>query len=204
MEVAAQHRRNGRSDSPDGPGPDRDVLRNGECQPRPCAPGGHRQHDRGLQGRRRADRLDRPHQQQDSGQHPQQPMRRRSSSRAGSRTFHANLERRWRHAAGFPVAERPWGFTGPARSPQYATSDPRATGKTGAANPVLLNGPALQWCPAQAERAAPPMTIQAMSSSRAIRWLRDRESDLAKSSRSGVGRACPLCTFDQTSTDWRR
>jgi hypothetical protein len=38
------------------------------------------------------DRLDRPHQQQDSGQQPQQPMRRRSSSRAGSRAFHAYLK----------------------------------------------------------------------------------------------------------------
>ena len=48
---------------------------------------------------------------------------------------------------------------------------PSSIGSDGPLAPTL-NGPALQWRPAQAERAAPPMTIQAMSSSRApIRWL---------------------------------
>jgi hypothetical protein len=117
------------------------------------------------------DRLDRPHQQQDSSQQPQQPMRRRSSSRAGSRAFHAYL-RRWRHAWGFPFAEVTAGLTGPARSARYATSDARATGKTGASDRVLLvvlRCNVLRSCrPAQAERPRPPMTFQAgISSSRA-------------------------------------
>jgi hypothetical protein len=37
------------------------------------------------------DRLDRPHQQQDSGQHPQQPMQRRSSRCKGGRAIQSRL-----------------------------------------------------------------------------------------------------------------
>jgi hypothetical protein len=103
------------------------------------------------------DRLDRPHQQQDSGQHPQQPMRRRSSSRAGSRTSHASLWKRWcRATLRVSLSPRPRGFTGPARTPRYATSDARATGKPGAAHPVLLNGPALQCWPVVPPRGPRP------------------------------------------------
>lgn len=61
------------------------------------------------------DRLDRPHQQQDSGQHPQQPMRRPSSSRAGSRAFHTSLKA-LAPGSGFPFRR------GDSRAPLWSSA----------------------------------------------------------------------------------
>jgi hypothetical protein len=50
------------------------------------------------------DRLDHPNQQQDSSQHPQQPMRRRSSHRAGCRAFHPSSRKRAKAVGSFLFA----------------------------------------------------------------------------------------------------
>jgi hypothetical protein len=134
MEGAVRRRRNGRSDSPDGPGHDRGVLRNGECRPLPGAPGGHGQHDGGFQSRRRARPAGSP--APAAGQRPA-PAAADAATFVFSRRQPCVPRQPQRAVAtlrGFPLAEVPAGLHWSSAGPRYATSDARATGKTGAAD----------------------------------------------------------------------